>query len=164
MTQAEFSTADLFDAQPDTVQVCELQFRSFGKHGCVAGPCVTLTTFEDHRPVLEILKTQGEGRVLVVDGQGSLRVGLLGDRLAEIAAQTGWAGVVINGAVRDSSGIDALGIGVKALGTTARRGAVEASSTTGEPLSIGGATVTAGDWIYADRDCVIVAPHKLDIP
>ncbi|PLS23444.1 ribonuclease E activity regulator RraA [Neptunicoccus cionae] len=162
MPQA-FSTADLFDAHPDLLQTCDVQFRSFGKHMCFSGDCVTVAVFEDHRPVLEILETKGEGRVLVVDGKGSLRVGVLGDRLADIAANNGWAGIVINGAVRDSSGIDALEIGVKALGTTARRGPAPNPSSSGIPVVIGGATVISGNWIYADRDCVIVAPHALNI-
>lgn len=123
---------------------------------------MTLTTFEDHTSVLKILETSGAGRVLVVDGQGSLRVGVMGDRLAEIGAKNGWVGVVINGVIRDSTGIDALEIGVKALGATARRGWTPAPSTTDATLSIGGVTIQSGDWIYADRDCVLVAPHALE--
>lgn len=161
MTEPAFSTADLYDQHHAILQVCELQFRSFGKHICFAGACVTLTTFEDHTPVLRMLESKGEGRVLVVDGQGSLRVGVMGDRLAGIGVQNGWAGVVINGVIRDSTGIDALAIGVKALGATARRGWVPGPSTSGAPLSMGGITINSGDWIYADRDCVIVAPHAL---
>ena len=115
-------TADLYDAHHETVGVCALQFRSFGKRRSFFGPCATVATFEDHTPVLNVLSEPGNGRVLVVDGQGSLRIGLMGDRLAEIGVRNGWAGVVINGAIRDSLGIDALAIGVKALGATARRG------------------------------------------
>ncbi|MDR6263087.1 ribonuclease E activity regulator RraA [Roseobacter sp. N2S] len=162
MKQPDFSTADLYDDHHAALQVCELQFQSYGQHMCFSGPCVTLTTFEDHTSVLKILETSGAGRVLVVDGQGSLRVGVMGDRLAEIGAKNGWVGVVINGVIRDSTGIDALEIGVKALGATARRGWTPAPSTTDATLSIGGVTIQSGDWIYADRDCVLVAPHALE--
>ncbi|MEO5614538.1 ribonuclease E activity regulator RraA [Cypionkella psychrotolerans] len=154
-------TADLFDAHPDLLAVCDTQFRSFGGQLEFDGPCSTLATFEDHTPVLEVLKTPGLGRVLVVDGRGSLRVGLMGDRLAGIAVENGWAGVIINGAIRDSAGIDALPLGVRALGTTARRGF---QATQGHPdvkISFGGVTFAPGNWVYADRDCVVLAELRL---
>ena len=159
--RASISTADIFDAHPDAVRVCDAQFRSFGRHDSFAGPCSTVSTFEDHRPVLQAVESDGLGRVLVVDGRGSLRVGLMGDRLAGIAARNGWVGVVINGAIRDSAGIDSLDIGVKALGTTARRGAVPARATRDEPVSFGAVTFSPGDWVYADRDCVIATGVRL---
>lgn len=151
-------TADLFDAYPETMLVCDLQFRSFGQIGAFCGPCATVSVFEDHRPVLAMLDAPGKGRVLVVDGKGSLRVGLCGDRLATIAVARGWAGLVINGAIRDSAGIDGLDIGVKALGTTARRSAEPRPSRSGEPVTFGGVTFTPGLWVYADRDAVLVGP------
>lgn len=160
--QPALCTADLYDAHPDQVQVCDLAFRSFGQVASFFGPCATVTTFEDHTPVLRMLETEGAGRVLVVDGQGSLRVGLMGDRLAAIAVQNGWRGVVINGVIRDSAGIAALGIGVKALGTTARRGWSAAATTSGTAVRFGTVTFTPGDWVYADVDCVVAGP-QLDL-
>ncbi len=161
MTRAPIVTADLYDLHHERLRVCELQFRSFGKLASFFGPCLTVATFEDHTPVLHALETDGRGRVLVVDGRGSLRVGVMGDRLAAIGAENGWRGVIINGAIRDSIGIDALPLGVKALGTTARRGWSPAPSTQGEPVSFGGMTFVTGDWVYADMDCVIAAAEEL---
>ena len=83
--------------------------------------------------------------MLVVDGQGSLKVGLMGDRLAEIAVKSGWAGIVINGAVRDSVGIDRLDIGVKALGTTARRAWNPSPAARDVPVNFGSAAFKPGD-------------------
>lgn len=157
------STADLYDAHSDTVQVCELQFRSFGKHESFHGPCTTLRCFEDHTPVLSVLQERGEGRVLVVDAGGSLRVGVMGDRLASIAAGNGWSGVVINGAIRDSAGIDPLDLGVKALGATARRGWAAGDSVRDITVSFGGMTFAPGAWLYADRDAVILSPTQLPL-
>lgn len=153
------ATADIFDAFPETMKVCDLQFRSFGRNDAFCGPCATVSVFEDHRPVLAMLDTPGEGRVLVVDGRGSLRMGLCGDRLAGIAVARGWAGLVINGAIRDSAGIDALAIGVKALGATARRSAEAQPSRSGAPVTIGGVTFSPGLWVYADRDAVLAGPQ-----
>ncbi len=161
MTQPAICTADLYDLHHASLQVCELQFRSFGGVDSFFGPCATVATFEDHTPVLRALETEGRGRVLVVDGQGSLRVGLMGDRLAEIGVTNGWRGVIINGAIRDSAGIDALAIGVRALGTTARRGWTPGAATGPGPVNFGGATFAPGDWVYADRDCVILSRSEL---
>ena len=156
-------TADLYDQHHGTLAVCERQFRSFGRKQAFFGPCSTLKTFEDHTPVLSALSEGGNGRVLVVDGEGSLRVGLMGDRLAAIGAANGWAGLVINGAIRDSLGIDQLAIGVKALGTTARRGWIVGAYERDMPLLIGSVSFSIGDWVYADVDCVLVSPHELDL-
>ncbi|MEZ5777028.1 MAG: ribonuclease E activity regulator RraA [Paracoccaceae bacterium] len=164
MTQPPICTADLYDLHNDLLRVCETQFRSFGGCETFFGPCETVATFEDHTPVLRALETEGRGRILVVDGQGSMKVGLMGDRLAEIGAANGWRGVIVNGVIRDSAGIDALSIGVRALGTTARRGWTSGPSSQGKPVSFGGVTLAPGDWVYADRDCVIVAASELPIP
>ncbi|MCR8725494.1 ribonuclease E activity regulator RraA [Frigidibacter sp. ROC022] len=163
MTDTAICTADLYDVHHERVQVCDLQFRCFGQIESFYGPCQTVATFEDHRPVLRALETEGRGRVLVVDGRGSLRVGLMGDRLAAIGVQNGWRGVIINGAIRDSAGIDPLALGVRALGTTARRSDTPFEASEGEPVSFGGATFSAGDWVYADRDCVIVSAEALSL-
>ena len=161
--QPEIVTADLYDLHNGELQVCEAPLRQFGKPLSCFGPCETLVTFEDHRPVLRLLEEPGAGRVLVIDAGGSLRVGVLGDRLAGIAVQNGWRGIIVNGAIRDSRGINALEIGVHALGTTARRGNRETEGRAGVPIRFGGVTFTPGDWIYADADCVITAPRELPL-
>ena len=120
-----FSTADLHDAQPDNVAVVDLQFHCFGRHRLFHGPVETLRVFEDHGAVRDTVAEAGRGRVLVVDAGGSLRMGVLGDRIAERAVETGWAGLVVIGAIRDADALDQLEIGVRALGTTARRSSVE---------------------------------------
>lgn len=152
------STADISDNYPDTTLVCQLQFRSFGMREQFAGPCATLRVEEDHRPVLRKLSTPGAGRVLVVDAAGSLRVGVFGDRLAGLADQNGWAGVVVNGAIRDSLAVNSIDIGVKALGTTALRSQVERHGGAEDlPVEFGGVTFTPGDWVYCDADAVLVS-------
>ncbi len=156
-----FSTADLHDANPGQVWVCATQFRSFGKRLTFSGPCVTVKVYEDHRPVKALVESPGEGRVLVVDGGGSFRVGLLGDMMATNAVKNGWAGVVINGVVRDSRRVDTLEIGVKAIGTSARRGDDETPGLLDLPLSFGGVTFRPGWWIYADADAVITSERPL---
>ena len=159
--QPPIVTADLYDAHHKILQVCTLQFRSFGRHVSFFGPCATLSNLEDHTPVLKAVKTAGFGRVLVVDAQGVLRNGFMGDQLAAIAVENGWRGVVINGAIRDSAGIDRLPIGVKALGTTARKNWTAGPFAQDCPVTFGGVTFAPGDWVYADQDCVILAKEEL---
>jgi regulator of ribonuclease activity A len=160
----EISLADLWDAYPDELLVCEAQFRGFGRKESFAGPCMTVKAHEDHRTLMELAATPGQGRVLVVDAGGSLRVASMGDRIAAAAAQNGWVGAVIYGANRDTAGIDALDFGVKALGTTARRGEKPIGGLIGLPLSFAGLTITPGDWVYADRDAVAASARELKLP
>jgi regulator of ribonuclease activity A len=156
-------TADLYDAHHSKLNVCELQFRSYGRRKSFFGECVTLKAFEDHSPILSAVQGEGRGRILVVDGGGSTRVGMMGDRVAEIAIQNGWAGAVIFGAIRDSGGIDELDFGVKALGATARRSWLKSEGFSGIPLGFGSVTFETGMWVYADADSVLVSRVKLDI-
>lgn len=156
-------TADIYDEYHEHLQVCELQFRSFGQIELFCGPCATVETFENHGPVLEALEKDGSGQILIVDGGGSLRVGVMGDRLAAVGMKNGWVGVVIVGAIRDSRGIDELSIGVKALGATARRNWSVGNGRHGVPLQFGSVTVEAGWWAYADRDCVLFARGPQDV-
>lgn len=155
-------TADLYDAHHTRLQVLDAQFRSFGRVRAFAGPATTLHTSENHTPVQHALQEPGGGRVLVVDGEGHLTVGLMGDRLAALLLQHGWAGAVLLGAVRDSAGINALDVGVKALGTTARRAWDAVEGRRDVVLTVAGATIHPGDWIYVDEDAVLVSRTRLD--
>lgn len=157
----EFSTSDIHDAHPRDVSVCDIQFRGFGRLTRFAGRCATVQTFEDHRPVREALGQPGQGRILVVDGGGSLRFALIGDRMVDVAIRNGWAGVVLYAAIRDSEAINALDFGVKAIGTTARRPEAGVGGILDAPVAFGGATFRPGDWIYADADAVLVAGKPL---
>ena len=112
----DFKTTDLCDEFADRLQVAEPIFGDYGNELMFSGPIVTLKVFEDNSLVRAALEEPGEGRVLVVDGGGSMRCALLGDQLAELAEENDWAGVVVNGCIRDSAAIADISIGVKALG------------------------------------------------
>jgi regulator of ribonuclease activity A len=153
-----FTTTDLSDAHPEA-QVCDPVFQAFGGRRVFSGPITTLKVFEDNSMVREIVQTPGEGRVLVVDGGGSLRCGLLGGNLAVAAARNGWAGVVINGCARDADEIDAEQIGVRALALHPRRSERGLhSGQAGIPVHFAGVTFREGEWLLADRDGVLVLP------
>ena len=148
-------TADVCDDHPEA-RVCELQFRDFAAREDFHGEVVTFATFEDNKGLRDILSQGGDGKVLVVDGRGSMRRALCGGNIAELACEHGWAGLVFNGAIRDSHEFTDLDFGVKAVGATAMRPRTDGIGRQGEALVIGGITVRPGEYVYADRDAVIV--------
>jgi regulator of ribonuclease activity A len=156
-----FATTDLSDEFGDELQVCAPIFRDFGAHSRFAGPVATIKCFEDNSLVRELVAEPGAGRVLVVDAGGSMRRAVLGDLLAQKAVDSGWAGFLIYGCIRDSAAIRKMPIGVKALGTiplkTDKRGEGQ------RDLSVRFADVTfaPGAWLYADEDGVVIAPRQL---
>jgi regulator of ribonuclease activity A len=157
----EISTPDIADDFPDLVQAVQLQFADYGAISRFAGAAVTVKCFEDNSLVKSLVDTAGEGRVIVVDGGGSLRHALLGDMLAEKAAANGWSGLVINGAVRDVEQIAVTQLGVKALGATPLKTEKLGQGQQDVEIEIGGVNINSGDWIYADNNGVLVAPKAL---
>ena len=155
------ATADLCDAHPDKVKVCHIPFRSFGQVAAFCGPIRTLSVLDDNALVRQALERPGQGAVLVVNGGGSLKRALVGDNLATLAINNGWAGIVVHGAIRDSGVINTMKIGVKAVGTVPLRADRDAIGEIDIPTAFGGVIFTPGDWLYADADGVIVAPRRL---
>lgn len=157
----DFLTTDLCDAHEDKVRVVEPMFSSFGGRDAFFGRIATLKLFEDNSLVRSTLATPGNGRVLVIDGGGSLRRALVGDQLAELAVQNGWAGILVYGCIRDSRAIGEMDIGVFAIDThpmkTVKRNVGETEIT----VSFGGVSFVPGEWLYADDDGVIVSSSPL---
>ena len=156
-------TADLSDEYPD-VQICEPVFQSFGGSRHFHGVIRTVKCFEDNTFVRETLSEKVEGAVLVMDAGGSRRCAMLGDILAQMGVDNGWVGVVINGLIRDSAEINAMPIGVKALGTIPIRSQKEGVGKKDVTITFAGVTFTPGEFIYADEDGVIVSDTELSLP
>ena len=154
-------TTDLCDANEGRVRVCAPMFRSFGGRTSFHGQIATLKLFEDNSLVRSALETPGNGRVLVVDGGGSMRCALVGDQLALLGVKNGWAGVVVYGCIRDSKAISAMEIGVFALGTHPMKTVKKGVGDSDVPVSFGGITFTPGEYLYADEDGVIVSAQSL---
>ena len=156
-----FATADLCDAHPDKVKVCTTAFRSFGKFTAFCGPIRTLSVLDDNAMVRSTLEGPGRGAVLVVNGGSSLKRALVGDNLAKLAIDNGWAGIIVNAAIRDSTVIDTMDVGVKAIGTCPLRSDRDGIGEQDIPTSFGGVIFRPDDWIYADADGVIVSADRL---
>jgi regulator of ribonuclease activity A len=156
-----WTTADLCDAHEAQLRVLLRPWRDYGGRAAFRGQVSTVRCFEDNSRVREAVHEPGRGRVLLVDGGGSLARALLGDLLAAQAVQNGWAGVVVLGAVRDVAVLATLPLGVKALGAvprkTERRGAGERDVA----LWLDGGEVRPGDWLYADADGVLTSATAL---
>ncbi|CAJ1812985.1 MULTISPECIES: putative 4-hydroxy-4-methyl-2-oxoglutarate aldolase [Aeromonas] len=152
---------DLCDEYGDALQVAEPLFQNFGGKVLFHGQAVTLSCYEDNSLVRELVNRPGQGRVMVIDGGGSLRRALLGDQLAIKAAEQGWEGIVIYGAVRDVGTLATLALGVKALAPcpvkTEKRGLGELDAV----VSFAGVTIHPGDYVYADLNGVLVSATRL---
>ncbi len=154
------ATTDLCDEHPEA-QVCEPVFQSFGGRNAFCGPITTLKVFEDNTLIKQAVEGPGAGQVLVVDGGGSLHTSLVGDVVAGLAQGNGWAGLVVNGAVRDVVGLAGLDIGVKALGSNPRKSAKEGAGEIDVPVSFGGVRFEPGAHLYSDEDGIVVAATAL---
>lgn len=156
MTQP--SSCDLCDAHRDdpTLRVLPPVFQAYGATASFAGPVSTLQCFEDNTLVRTALESPGQGRVLVIDGGASRRTALVGGKLAELAARNGWAGLVVDGCVRDRDEIASSPIGVRALGLCPMPPAKRGAGQRDVPVRIQGLPVRPGDWLLADADGVVV--------
>jgi len=160
-----FSTCDLCDEhksdESGRFRVLPPVFKAFGGLTAFAGPVSTVKVFEDNTLVKQAVDSPGEGRVLVVDGGGSLRRALVGGNLAKAAARNGWVGIVVDGCVRDVAELNAEAVGIRALALmpwpTEKRGEGQRDV----PVQVQGVGVRPGDWLYADADGIVISSNRL---
>ena len=162
-----FATTDLCDDNPILLEDGRLAvlpplFRHFGKHVRFCGRVTTLKVHEDNALVRAMLETQGDGNVLVIDGGGSLRRALVGGQLGLLAQDNGWAGIVVDGCVRDTDELNACDIGIRARAVHPRRGGKLGAGHRDTIIHIAGTHIRPGDWIVADADGILVSREALD--
>ena len=155
-------TADLADKYPD-IRICDPIFRSFGAVRQFHGQIRTVKCFEDNTCVRRSLAEKVEGAVLVVDAGGSQRCAMLGDVLARMGVDNGWAGAIFYGSIRDSAEINNMPFAVKALGVIPVRSAKEGLGKQDVPVRFAGVTFTPGEYVYADEDGIIVSATRLQL-
>ena len=149
-------TADILDQHAETAVVCTADLRQFGGVRAFEGAISTVRCHEDNVLLKRRVTEPGQGRVLVVDGGGSLRVALLGEHVAGLARSNGWAGIVVNGCVRDVAALAALPLGIKALRTCPRPSAKNGGGEIDVPVTFGDATFSPGDMLYSDEDGLVI--------
>lgn len=155
-----YATTDLCDAHPD-IQVCDPVFQAFGGSPAFSGPMATLKVFEDNTLIKQAVESSGRGRVLVVDGGGSKRCGLVGGNLAVSAVQNGWAGIVVYGCIRDAAELAEQPLGVRALAAFPRKSQRGLhSGQAGIPVIFASVVFREGEWLAADADGIVVLPSE----
>ncbi len=160
-----FKTPDLCDEFETelgkTVRVVAPMFQCYGGRSSFSGEIVTLKIFEDNSLVREAFAENGKGKVLVIDGGGSLRCALVGDQLAILAKKNGWEGAVVYGCIRDSADINAIDIGVRALNTHPQKSIKKGAGDRDIAVTFGGVSFNPGEFIYVDEDGVVVSTNAL---
>jgi len=160
-----FKTADLTDEfcaeNCDEVQAAGMTFKSYGGKSKFYGEIVTLKIFEDNQLVRDQVNSDGEGKVLVIDGGASMRRALLGDMLAAKAVDNGWSGILINGCIRDSVDMSTMQLGVMALGTHPLKTVKAGVGKTNVAVKFAGLNFNPADFIYIDEDGIIISEKPL---
>lgn len=167
-SSAPLAIADICDANSHLLTTGELRllppiFQIYGKNKVFSGPVVTVKCFEDNVLVREFLAQKGHGRVLVVDGCGSMRSAIIGGILAKRAQSNGWVGVVVYGCIRDVDDVNLCDVGVRALNSCPVKPGKNGNGEKHVPVTIAGTRVCDGDWLYADSDGIIVSSAELTV-
>ena len=163
MPTPTFATCDLLDDHENQpgLRVVAPMFKAYGQHAKFCGQIETLKVFEDNTLVREALASPGNGRVLVIDGGGSLRCALVGDQLGALGVKNDWAGIVVWGCIRDSVVINQQAIGVRALDTHPLKSIKKGVGERGLDVTFAGVSFIPGEWLYADEDGIIVSKLAL---
>ena len=150
------------DIHAGLIHVLPPVFQSYGQAQAFHGQAVTFKVFDDNTLIKKALENDnGTGKVMIVDGGASVRCALVGGNIAKAGTQNGWAGIVVDGCVRDTGEINELAIGVRALAAMPLRSLRTGAGERDLGVYIQGVRVNPGDWVYADADGVVVSPKAL---
>ncbi|MGL6260767.1 ribonuclease E activity regulator RraA [Vibrio sp. WXL210] len=159
----EYNTSALCDIYQDQVDVVEPMFTNFGGRASFAGQITTVKCFEDNGLIREVLEQDGLGRVLLVDGGGSLRRALVDAEIATLAEENEWEGIVIYGCVREVDELEDMNIGIHALASIPVGSVVQGIGEVDVAVNFGGVTYLPEDYLYADNTGIILSQEPLDI-
>ncbi|ENX3946805.1 ribonuclease E activity regulator RraA [Photobacterium damselae] len=159
----EYNTSELCDIYLDQVDVVEPMFNSYGGRGSFGGQITTVKCFEDNGVLRSVLEQSGVGRVLLVDGGGSLRRALIDIDIAQLAAENEWEGIIVYGCVRHVDELDELDLGIQALASMPVGADNQSVGEVDVPVNFGGVTFLPEDHLYADNTGVILSPEPLDL-
>ena len=155
-----FSTPDLSDENPEVKALSPI-LKNLGGKKVFWGKIETLQCPDDNSYIKELLNSEGVGKVLVVDASGISSVALLGDMIAEAGVKNNWSGIVINGYVRDIDVLGKLNLGIQALGAMPVRSEKKNQGQVGIDIAFGGLTFCSGDYVYADKNGLLLSKKEL---
>ncbi|TCV93470.1 ribonuclease E activity regulator RraA [Biostraticola tofi] len=159
----KYDTSELCDIYHEEVNVVDPLFTNFGGRSSFGGQIVTVKCFEDNGLLYDTLEENGRGRVLVVDGGGSVRRALVDAEVGSLAVQNEWEGIVIYGAVRQVDELEELDLGIQAMAATPAGAASEGIGQSDIRVNFGGVTFFSGDHLYADNTGIILSEEPLDL-
>ncbi|ASO30168.1 ribonuclease E activity regulator RraA [Vibrio anguillarum] len=159
----EYNTSALCDIYLDQVDVVEPMFSNFGGSASFAGQLTTIKCFEDNSLIREVLEQDGLGRVLLIDGGGSLRRALIDAELAALAEENEWEGIVVYGCVREVDELEEMSIGIQALASIPVGASNQGIGEVDVPVNFGGVTFLPEDYLYADNTGIILSPEPLNV-
>ncbi len=159
----EYNTSALCDIYLEQVDVVEPMFSNFGGCASFAGQITTLKCFEDNGLIREVLEQDGEGRVLLVDGGGSLRRALIDAELAALAEENEWEGIVVYGCVREVDELEDMSLGIQALASIPVGATSQNIGEIDVAVNFGGVTFLPEDYLYADNTGLILSQEPLDV-
>jgi regulator of ribonuclease activity A len=157
------SLPDLSDKYSEQIQIGKLALQSFGSRYSIAGEIYTISCSDDNSVVKEVLSREGKNKVLVIDASGVTHASMIGDQIAESAVKNNWAGIVVNGCVRDAEELKNLPIGIFAKGAVAQKTNKKNHGFEGVLISFGSVVMTSRKWIYIDQNGWLVADNKLEL-
>lgn len=156
-------TSELCDIYLDQVDVVDPIFSSFGGLSSFYGKVTTVKCFENNGLIAELLEEDGTGRVLVVDGGGAVRRALIDADLAQLAANNGWEGIIVYGAIRQLSELENIDIGIQALAPIPVSADNQTHGESDVAVNFGGVTIFPEDYIYADLTGIILSQEPLEL-
>jgi regulator of ribonuclease activity A len=159
----EYNTTELCATYADLVDVVEPIFSNYGGRFSFGGQVVTVKCFENNGLLLQLAKSKGEGKIMVIDGGGSSRRALINIDIADTAAENGWEGIVCYGSVCDVDALEELDIGIQALVSIPVQASDNDSGESDLAINFGGVTFLPDDHLYADNTGIILSPDPLDI-
>lgn len=158
----EYNTSALCDIYLDQVDVVEPMFSNFGGSASFAGQLTTVKCFEDNGLIRKVLEQDGVGRVLLIDGGGSLRRALIDADLSSLAEENEWEGIVVYGCVREVDELEDMNIGIQALAAIPVGAAQQSVGEIDVAVNFGGVTFLPEDYLYADNTGIIISQEPLD--
>lgn len=162
-TDMDYNTSTLCDMFADSVDVVEPMFVSFGGRPSYGGEITTIKCFEDKGLVLKMLAQPGLGKVLLIDGGGSMRSALIDSNAAQLGFENGWEGIVCYGSVREVDDLEEINIGIHAIASIPVSADDQETGETDVAVNFGGVTFLPEDHLYADSTGIILSPEPLDI-
>ncbi|WP_339386648.1 ribonuclease E activity regulator RraA [Vibrio caribbeanicus] len=159
----EYNTSALCDIYSEQVDVVEPMFSNFGGRASFSGQITTVKCFEDNGLIRETLDQDGIGRVLLIDGGGSLRRALVDAEMAALAEENEWEGIVVYGCVREVDELEEMNIGIQAIASIPAGSPATGTGDTDVPVNFGGVTFLPEDYLYADNTGVILSQEPLDV-